>query len=85
MAADWRVLHYETAEGTCPIREFVDSRKIREQAKTLALISYLQDHGPPSLGLMQIYGKTGFMSSELSYPVINSGCFISSAIGNLSC
>ena len=46
MAADWRVLYYETAEGTCPIRDFVDSRKIREQAKTLALISYLQDHGP---------------------------------------
>ena len=46
MTADWRVLYYETAEGTCPIREFVDSRKAREQAKALALIAYLQDQGP---------------------------------------
>ena len=46
MAVAWRVLYYETVNGTCPIRDFVDSRKSREQAKILALISYLQDQGP---------------------------------------
>jgi len=40
------VLYYKNVDGTCPIREFVDSRKPREQAKILALISYLQDQGP---------------------------------------
>ena len=49
MAVDWRVLYYETPEGTCSIRDFIDSRKVREQAKTLALISYLQDQGPALL------------------------------------
>ena len=46
MAADWRVLYYETSTGRCPLREFIDSRKEREQAKILALVSYLQDRGP---------------------------------------
>ena len=33
MAVDLRVLFYETPEGECPLREFIDSWKIREQAK----------------------------------------------------
>ncbi len=46
MAVNWRVLYYETSEGDCVVREFIDSRKGRDQAKILALISYLQDQGP---------------------------------------
>ena len=46
MAVDWRVLYYETPEGECPLRKFIDSRKIREQAKILGLISFLQQKGP---------------------------------------
>ncbi|GAG01649.1 unnamed protein product [marine sediment metagenome] len=46
MVVDWRVIYYETPDGNCPIRAFIDSRKLREQAKVLALISYLQDKGP---------------------------------------
>jgi len=46
VAAYWRVLYYETPEGKCPVREFIDSRKGRDQAKIFALISNLQDRGP---------------------------------------
>ena len=46
VTVDWRVLYYETPEGECPVREFVDSRKGRNQAKIVALISNLQDRGP---------------------------------------
>ncbi len=46
MAVDWRVLYYETPEGKCSVREFIDSRKGRDQAKIFALISALQDRGP---------------------------------------
>lgn len=46
MAVDWRVLYYQNTKGECLIREFIDSRKVRDQAKIFALISYLQDQGP---------------------------------------
>jgi len=46
VAVDWRVLYYETPEGKCPVQEFIDSRKGRDQAKILALIANLQDRGP---------------------------------------
>lgn len=46
MATKWQVLYYETSNGICPIRDFINSRKTREQAKLLAFISYLQDQGP---------------------------------------
>jgi phage-related protein len=46
VAVDWHVLYYETPEGKCPVREFIDSRKGRNQAKIFALISTLQDRGP---------------------------------------
>ena len=45
MAVDWRVLYHETREGECPVREFINSRKGRDQAKILALISLLQEQG----------------------------------------
>ncbi len=57
MAAGWRVFYCETLDGKCPIQDFVDSRKPREQAKILALISLLQDKGPtlprPSADLLE--------------------------------
>ena len=46
MVVGWRVFYYERPDGECPIRAFIDSRKTREQAKILALISFLQDRGP---------------------------------------
>lgn len=46
MAVDWLVLYYKTPDGKCPVRELIDSRKGRDQAKIFALISALQDRGP---------------------------------------
>jgi len=46
MASDWRVLYYETGAGECSVQEFIDSRKTRDQAKILALVSLLQQEGP---------------------------------------
>ena len=46
MAVDWHVLYYEVPEGKCPVQEFIDSRKGRDQAKIFALISNLQERGP---------------------------------------
>ena len=85
MAIDWRVLYYETPEGECPLREFIESRKVREQAKILALISYLEEKGPTLPAHMLICSRTVFMSLESDYLVINSEFFISSAIGDSSC
>ena len=31
MATNWRVLYYETEDGQCPVREFIDSRGQRDQ------------------------------------------------------
>ena len=43
---DWEVIYYETDDGKCPIMEFIDSRKKRNQAKVLSYVSLLQDKGP---------------------------------------
>ena len=36
MPLQWEIIYYETAKGECPIQEFIDSRKEREQAKILS-------------------------------------------------
>lgn len=41
----WHVLYYESAEGECPVREFIDSISERNQAKTLAAIAALEERG----------------------------------------
>jgi len=43
---DWSVAYYETEDKKCPIMDFIDSRKKRNQAKILSFISLLQDKGP---------------------------------------
>lgn len=42
----WEVIYYETEDHKCPIMEFIDSRKKRNQAKVLSYVSLLQDNGP---------------------------------------
>ena len=42
----WHVLYYESAEGECPVKEFIDSMSERNQAKTLAVIAALEGRGP---------------------------------------
>ena len=42
----WFVIYYESAEGKCPVMDFVDSRSKRNQAKILSVISFLEEKGP---------------------------------------
>jgi hypothetical protein len=42
----WHVLYYESTDGKCPVKEFIDSRNQRNQAKILAAIAALEERGP---------------------------------------
>ena len=42
----WCVIYYETLDGKCPVREFIDSRNKENQAKILSVIDYLEERGP---------------------------------------
>ena len=42
----WHVLYYESVDGKCPVKEFIDSRSERNQAKILATIAALEERGP---------------------------------------
>jgi phage-related protein len=42
----WRVVHYETANGARPVEEFLDGLTRRERAKALAVIDLLEEEGP---------------------------------------
>lgn len=44
--AAWKVIYYETADGSCPCKEFIDDRSAREQAKILAWLSQVEERGP---------------------------------------
>jgi len=46
MKNKWTVIYYETPDKQCPIEEFIDSRSKKNQAKLLAMISYLEELGP---------------------------------------
>ena len=39
----WRVFYYESADGTCPVQEFIDTRKDRDQAKIFSWVSLLEE------------------------------------------
>ncbi len=42
----WHVIYYESEQGNCPIEKFIISRKQSNKAKTLSLISFLEEKGP---------------------------------------
>lgn len=46
MRAKWHIIYYETKEGSCPIMDFIESCKSREQAKVLSWFSLLEEQGP---------------------------------------
>jgi len=46
MKQKWRVLYYESADGDCPVQEFIDTRKDRDQAKIFSWVSLLEERGP---------------------------------------
>jgi len=41
----WTLLFYETRNGNCPVEEFIDSLKEREQAKIMAWLLALKNEG----------------------------------------
>jgi hypothetical protein len=46
MKNKWTVIYYETPDKRCPIEAFIDSRSNKNQAKIMAMISYLEELGP---------------------------------------
>ena len=42
----WKILYYESIDGECAIRDFIDSRNEREQTKILSWLALLEDRGP---------------------------------------
>ena len=46
MAQHWHIIYYQAEDGSCPIREFIDARREREQAKFFSWISLLEEQGP---------------------------------------
>lgn len=42
----WHVLYYETDDGKCAVKEFIDARTERNQARILAAIATLEERGP---------------------------------------
>jgi phage-related protein len=40
-----KVLYYSSANGECPVKEFINSRNINNQQKITAMIDYLQEIG----------------------------------------
>jgi hypothetical protein len=46
MKDDWHIIYYEKVDGTSPVRDYIDSLSMREQAKALSFIRLLQEKGP---------------------------------------
>jgi phage-related protein len=44
--SSWHIVYYETVKGVCPVREFIDSQRERDQAKIFAWLSLLEAQGP---------------------------------------
>lgn len=42
----WAIHYYEGINGECPVREFIDSRDQRNQAKIMAFLGLLEERGP---------------------------------------
>jgi hypothetical protein len=46
MKKTWKVAYYSKQKGSMPVKEYIDSLSIREQAKALAFIGLLDEKGP---------------------------------------
>jgi phage-related protein len=40
------IVYYESDKEDCPVREFIDKRDLRNQAKIMAYIELLEENGP---------------------------------------
>jgi phage-related protein len=43
---EWRVYYYDKADGTSPVKDYIDALSLKERAKTLAFIGLLETNGP---------------------------------------
>jgi phage-related protein len=46
MNRKWHIIYYEAETGHCPVQEFIDARKDRDQAKAFSWIAQLETQGP---------------------------------------
>ena len=46
MKQKWHVFYYEFVDGTCPVQEYIDTRKNRDQAKIFSWVGLLEERGP---------------------------------------
>jgi len=46
METKWKVLFYETQDGKCPVKRYLNSISIRNRTKVLSLLEYLERMGP---------------------------------------
>ncbi|MBI4241583.1 MAG: type II toxin-antitoxin system RelE/ParE family toxin [Candidatus Rokubacteria bacterium] len=55
----WLIEFYESEEGGCPVREFLDGLDKRRRAKLLAIVKLLEEEGPtlPFPYSSQVRGK----------------------------
>ncbi len=43
---NWKIIYYETKNGECPVEDFISSKSIKNRAKILGLLSFLEEEGP---------------------------------------
>jgi phage-related protein len=46
VAKNWNVLYYETEDGTCEVKKYLDGRKNSDRSKAMAWIKLLEEQGP---------------------------------------
>jgi len=42
----WKLIYYESQNGDCPVRDFIDSRNANNKAKIFSLLTVLEERGP---------------------------------------
>jgi hypothetical protein len=82
---DYTVIYYETKTVECPVQDFINSRKEKNQVKIINQIELLEEFGPqlprPYADILQ----DGFMSFASNFQVTSSGFFTFSFTGIISC
>ena len=76
----WEVIYYQTADGECPVRKFLDELPKPHRAKVFAAISLLQERGP-ALGFprtSQVEGRIRELRCHYGRQLYRILCFMDS-------
>jgi hypothetical protein len=46
MNKGWQILYHSKADGSMPVKEYIDKLSLRERAKVMAFIGLLEEKGP---------------------------------------